>query len=124
MRHLNELLAFCFLAGAAKGHSLQQQWQRLLAIGLSVLLALQVFVVAGGVTDLIPLTGMTMPFLAQGGSSLVTNWILIALLVKLSDAARRPDPPVPQLVTPPPDAGAGSDDGDPDEEETQGVPRP
>lgn len=44
--------------------------------------------IAGGVTGLIPLTGMAMPFLAQGGSSVVTNWIIVALLMRLSDSAR------------------------------------
>jgi cell division protein FtsW (lipid II flippase) len=100
------LYAIVVVRGFRIGRELRDPFGRLLAIGLASLLALQVFVVAGGVTDLIPLTGMTMPFLAQGGSSLVTNWILIALLVKLSDAARRPRPPVPSLVTPPPGTGA------------------
>ena len=61
---------------------------RLLSSGLAFVLALQVFVVIGGITRVIPVTGLTTPFLAAGGSALVANWIIVALLLRLSDEAR------------------------------------
>nr|WP_233533805.1 FtsW/RodA/SpoVE family cell cycle protein [Kitasatospora sp. SolWspMP-SS2h] len=86
------LYALLVARGFRTGIALRDPFGRLLAIGLAALVAIQVFVVAGGVLDLIPLTGMTLPFIAQGGSSVVTNWIIVALLVRMSDLARRPVP--------------------------------
>lgn len=75
--------------GLRVGFLSKDDFGRLLASGLAVVIALQVFVVIGGITRVIPVTGLTAPFLAAGGSSLVANWIIVALIIRLSDTIRR-----------------------------------
>jgi cell division protein FtsW (lipid II flippase) len=71
---------------------------KLFAGGMAFVLGFQCFVVVAGVTGVVPLTGLTMPFLAYGGSSLLANWVIVALLLRISDNARRPAPAIGPLT--------------------------
>lgn len=72
------------------GIHLRDGFGKLLAGGLGAVLAIQVFLIVGGITRVIPLTGLALPFLALGGSALLSNWIIIGILLRMSDDARRP----------------------------------
>ena len=86
------LLLYVVLVGKGLRIALMTQdaFSKLLAVGLSTLIAIQAFVIVGGVTRVIPLTGVTLPFVSYGGSSLISNFVLLALLVRISSGPMAP----------------------------------
>jgi len=94
------LMAVVMLYGffVARGLKSPDGFSKLLAVGLAFAVGIQVFSIIGGVTRLLPLTGLTTPFMSQGGSSLLSNWVIAALLLIISHRARSPKPRV--MATP------------------------
>ncbi|MBM3718959.1 MAG: FtsW/RodA/SpoVE family cell cycle protein [Actinobacteria bacterium] len=93
------LAAYVLLVGAGMRVALraQRDFEKLLAVGLTTILAVQTFVIIGGVLRVVPLTGVTLPFMSYGGSSLVSNYVVLALLVRMSDATARELREVPSI---------------------------
>jgi peptidoglycan glycosyltransferase len=85
------LMAYLLIVGAGLRIALRTDnaFEKLLAVGLTTIMGIQAFIIVGGVIKLVPLTGITLPFVSYGGSSLVSNYILLALLIRLSDSTAR-----------------------------------
>jgi peptidoglycan glycosyltransferase len=91
------LIAFLVMVGSGLRVALRcdRPFDKLLAAGLSLILGVQAFVIVGGVIRLIPLTGITLPFVSYGGSSLIANYVLLAILLRISHDTESPEAPLP-----------------------------
>jgi peptidoglycan glycosyltransferase len=85
------LLAYVLMIGAGLRVATRtnREFEKLLAVGLTTILGIQAFIIIGGVIRVVPLTGITLPFVSYGGSSLVANYMLLALLIRVSDSSAR-----------------------------------
>ena len=85
------LLSFLLLVGSGLRTAVRADnpFDKLLATGLATLIGVQAFIIVAGVTRVLPLTGITLPFVSYGGSSLLGSWLLLALLVRISDGSNR-----------------------------------
>ena len=95
------LLAFVLIIGVGLRTALRssRSFEKLLATGLTTILGVQAFIIVGGVLRVVPLTGITLPFVSYGGSSLVANYAILALLVRMSDSSARRLGEVPDQPT-------------------------
>jgi cell division protein FtsW (lipid II flippase) len=95
------LMAYLLIVGAGLRIALRTEnaFEKLLAVGLTTIMGIQAFIIVGGVIKLIPLTGITLPFVSYGGSSLVSNYVLLALLIRLSDSTARRLHEIPDTPT-------------------------
>ncbi|MGB0114259.1 MAG: FtsW/RodA/SpoVE family cell cycle protein [Ilumatobacteraceae bacterium] len=96
------LMSYLLIVGAGLRTALRtdRTFEKLLAVGLTTIIGVQAFIIIAGVIKVVPLTGITLPFVSYGGSSLVANYVLLALLIRLSDSSARrlgelPDDPTP-----------------------------
>ena len=94
-------MAYMLIVGAGLRVALRTDnaFEKLLAVGLTTIIGVQAFIIVAGVIKLIPLTGITLPFVSYGGSSLVSNYVLLALLIRLSDSTARRLHEVPDTPT-------------------------